>query len=92
LVVAAPLVAVAVRPAPEVVGRDAVPACARLPRARPDATLEATQRVAQTIELVAEITVPPELLLDLSNPCLDPLNDRADARYLGHHSPSWLTS
>jgi hypothetical protein len=31
--------------------------------------------------------VLPELLLDLSDPRLDLLNDRGDARYLGHHSP-----
>src|SRR3954471_5711383 len=55
--------------------------------ARADAAFEATERVAQALELVAEIAVLPQLLLDLSDPCLDLLNDRAHTRYLGHCSP-----
>jgi hypothetical protein len=50
------------------------------------------QRATQALELVAQIAVPTQLLLDLTDPRPNPLNDRADARYLGHHSPQSLTS
>src|SRR5436190_1715454 len=65
------------------------PVTARAPAAHAltDTTLKATQRVTQPLELITQIAVLPELLLDLSDPRLDRLNDRTDARYLGHHLP-----
>src|SRR4051794_18461566 len=84
---------VAVRFAAPVTGRDATLPRARRARTRaPTSALEPTERVAQPFKLVAQIAVLPELLLNLSDPRLDLLNDRAHARYLGHHSPSRLTS
>src|SRR5438552_396660 len=60
--------------------------------ARANTALEPLQRAAQTFELVAQLAVLPQLLLDLTYPRPNALNDRADARYLGHHPPSSLTS
>jgi hypothetical protein len=63
-----------------------------MPRTRTPTPRSRRPSFAQPFELIAQIAVLPELLLDLTDARLDLLNDRTDARYLGHHSPSWLTS
>ena len=85
LVAAAAVVAFAARR--RWLGRRGLGLRASAAHARADAAFETIQRLAQALELVAQIAVLPQLLLDLSDPCLDPLNDRADTRYVGHCSP-----